>query len=148
MGRFIFLILIMVFFTFGCATPSRQMDLEMQKLRTQIGTLEEQLKESEKEIEDLEIQLEREKELRKKLEKQLLTKKEEFEKNQSLPKPTIRNIQSALKRAGFYTGEIDGKLGPKTREAIKKFQRDKGLKVDGIVGKTTWRELFPYLTEK
>ena len=33
---------------------------------------------------------------------------------------------------------IDGKFGPFTESAVKKFQQDKGLKVDGIVGPNTW----------
>ncbi|MCM8766332.1 MAG: peptidoglycan-binding protein, partial [Candidatus Omnitrophica bacterium] len=82
------------------------------------------------------------------LEKQLLTKKTELKETEFLPKPTIRNIQEALRRAGFYEGPVDGKLGPKTRQAIKDFQRSKGLRVDGIVGKKTWQELSRYLTEK
>jgi len=140
---FIFLI-----FIFGCATVPRQQELEIQKLRTQVTTLEQQLKESEKEIEDLETQLERERELRQKLEKQWLEKRAQLERIKSLPKPTIRNIQEALKRAGFYDGAVDGKFGPKTREAIKNFQRNKGLKADGIVGSKTWQELSRYLVEK
>lgn len=59
-----------------------------------------------------------------------------------------KRIQEALKIAGFYTGEIDGKIGPKTREAIKKFQSAKGLKADGIVGPQTWRELEKILFSK
>ena len=33
---------------------------------------------------------------------------------------------------------IDGKFGPRTETAVKAFQRDKGLQVDGIVGPITW----------
>ncbi|MCM8798314.1 MAG: peptidoglycan-binding protein [Candidatus Omnitrophica bacterium] len=140
--------LILVFLFSGCATASKEMELEVQKLRTQVGTLEEQVKESDKEIADLELQLEKERQIRKNLEKQLLTKKTELKETEFLPKPTIRNIQEALRRAGFYEGPVDGKLGPKTRQAIKDFQRSKGLRVDGIVGKKTWQELSRYLTEK
>jgi murein L,D-transpeptidase YcbB/YkuD len=59
-------------------------------------------------------------------------------------KPSKKEIQQALKNAGFYQGPIDGKIGPMTREAIKEFQRVNGLKVDGIVGKYTWEKLAPY----
>ena len=58
-----------------------------------------------------------------------------------------RDIQKALKNALFYTGEIDGKLGPKTKRAIEEFQKAKGLKVDGKVGSKTWAELEKYLTQ-
>ncbi len=35
----------------------------------------------------------------------------------------------------------DGIFGPLTEEAVKEFQKAKGLKVDGIVGKATWSML-------
>lgn len=56
-----------------------------------------------------------------------------------------KDIQTALKNAGYYTGTIDGKIGPKTRNAIMKFQEEHGLKVDGVVGKGTWELLGEYL---
>lgn len=56
-----------------------------------------------------------------------------------------KDIQTALKNAGFYTGAIDGKIGPKTKSAVQEFQKAKGLKVDGKVGPKTWAELERYL---
>ena len=56
-----------------------------------------------------------------------------------------QQIQTALKNAGFYTGKIDGKIGPGSKRAIEAFQRSKGLKVDGKVGPKTWAALEPYL---
>lgn len=46
-------------------------------------------------------------------------------------------IQERLKKWGYYTGAIDGIIGPKSLAAIKKFQKNNGLVVDGIVGKKT-----------
>lgn len=46
-------------------------------------------------------------------------------------------IQERLKKWGYYTGAIDGIIGPKSIAAIKKFQKNNGLLVDGIVGKQT-----------
>ena len=60
-------------------------------------------------------------------------------------KPTVVEIQTALKNAGFYTGKIDGKAGPKTKKAIEEFQKSKGLKADGKVGTKTWSMLSAYL---
>jgi peptidoglycan hydrolase-like protein with peptidoglycan-binding domain len=57
-----------------------------------------------------------------------------------------KEIQTALKKAGYYAGAIDGKIGPKTMKAIEEFQKAKGLKVDGKVGPRTWAELEKYLT--
>ena len=56
-----------------------------------------------------------------------------------------KDMQTALKNAGFYTGTIDGKIGPRTKKAVEEFQRAKGLKVDGKVGQKTWAELEKYL---
>jgi peptidoglycan hydrolase-like protein with peptidoglycan-binding domain len=62
----------------------------------------------------------------------------------SFAKPSTRAIQEALKNAGFYQGAVDGKLGPKTKEAIKEFQRVHGLSDDGVVGRRTWAKLRTY----
>jgi murein L,D-transpeptidase YcbB/YkuD len=56
-----------------------------------------------------------------------------------------RDVQTALKNAGFYGGSVDGKIGPKTKAAIQEFQKAKGLKVDGKVGPKTWAEMEKYL---
>lgn len=50
-------------------------------------------------------------------------------------------IQRALKSAGYYDGTIDGKVGTRTKEAIRRFQRDNGLVTDGICGRQTWARL-------
>jgi len=58
--------------------------------------------------------------------------------------PTKKDIQIALKNAGFYTGEIDEKFGHKTKKAVEEFQKANGLKVDGKVGPNTWNKLKAY----
>lgn len=58
-----------------------------------------------------------------------------------------KDIQKALKAAGFYAGTVDGKIGPKTKKALIDFQRAKGLKADGKVGTKTWTELEKYLVQ-
>jgi len=60
-------------------------------------------------------------------------------------KDRTKQIQAALKKAGFYKGEIDGKVGLQTKTAIKAFQKSKGLTADGIVGQRTWEETSKYL---
>lgn len=69
------------------------------------------------------------------------------EKEVSAGEPTTKEIQAALKKAGFDPGAIDGKMGPRTHQAIKEFQRTKGLTTDGVVGPKTWSELGKYLEE-
>lgn len=54
-------------------------------------------------------------------------------------------IQTALTIAGYYTGAIDGKIGPQTTKAIKNFQKAHNLEDDGEVGLKTWGVLSPYL---
>lgn len=50
-------------------------------------------------------------------------------------------IQRALKNAGYYQGAVDGKIGSGTKEALRSFQRDQGLTVDGVCGRQTWARL-------
>ena len=65
-----------------------------------------------------------------------------FAKTTTLSK---ENTQKALKNAGYYHGAIDGKLGPVSRKAIREFQADHDLKVDGIAGTQTQKALKTYL---
>ncbi|MDP3791133.1 MAG: peptidoglycan-binding domain-containing protein [Candidatus Omnitrophota bacterium] len=58
-----------------------------------------------------------------------------------------KQIQTALQAAGLYAGNIDGKIGPKTKRAIVEFQKARGLKADGKVGPKTWAELEKYLKQ-
>lgn len=60
-------------------------------------------------------------------------------------KPSAKEIQIALKNAGFYTGSVDGKIGEMTRNAISEFQKANGLEADGKVGPKTWLVLARYL---
>lgn len=59
--------------------------------------------------------------------------------------PTAQDIQTALKNAGYYAGDIDGKIGPKTKKAIEEFQQANNLKVDAKVGPMTWALLSTHL---
>ena len=63
-------------------------------------------------------------------------------------KPTNKDIQAALQKSGFYHGEIDGDIGPLSKEAIRKFQAANKLVVDGKVGPKTWAALGKYLSEE
>ena len=49
----------------------------------------------------------------------------------------VRTIQEKLKRWGYYSGSVDGIYGSQTVSAVKKFQQENGLTVDGIAGKNT-----------
>lgn len=47
-------------------------------------------------------------------------------------------LQQSLSKLGYNPGPIDGIFGPLTEQAVRNFQADKGLVVDGIVGRRTW----------
>lgn len=49
----------------------------------------------------------------------------------------VKQIQTKLKRWGYYSGSVDGIYGSQTLAAVKKFQSKNGLTVDGIAGKKT-----------
>ena len=53
----------------------------------------------------------------------------------------VRDLQEALERHGFSPDGIDGIFGRKTEAAVRRFQTDRGLLVDGIVGPQTWGAL-------
>jgi len=54
----------------------------------------------------------------------------------------IRMVQLTLKDSGFDPGPIDGILGPKTRDAIKKFQIKNDLEPTGEIDEQTINQLF------
>jgi Putative peptidoglycan binding domain len=49
----------------------------------------------------------------------------------------VKQLQRALKAAGYSPGAIDGSYGPGTESAVKKFQQAHGLVADGIAGTKT-----------
>lgn len=55
---------------------------------------------------------------------------------------SVMEIQERLIELGFNTGGADGKMGPATRTAIKRFQTSHGLGADGIVGPATLIQMF------
>ena len=50
--------------------------------------------------------------------------------------------QAALQVRGFDPGGVDGELGPKTEEALRRFQKSRQLEADGICGGQTWKALL------
>ena len=53
----------------------------------------------------------------------------------------VIEIQKALQAAGFYTGPLDGDLGPNTMNAVAAYQTSKGLSADGYLTVETVRAL-------
>ena len=56
----------------------------------------------------------------------------------------VTQIQTKLKRWGYYSGNIDGIYGTQTVNAVKYFQRKNGLTVDGIAGPNTLKAMGIY----
>lgn len=54
----------------------------------------------------------------------------------------VTRLQAALNALGYDCGEADGIFGVKTEAAVRAFQADKGLTVDGIAGKATQEALY------
>ena len=52
----------------------------------------------------------------------------------------VIELQTRLGAAGFII-PVDGVFSKKTEDAVKAFQADRGLTVDGIVGPKTWAKL-------
>src|SRR6478672_3915468 len=49
----------------------------------------------------------------------------------------VRAVQRHLRAAGVDPGPVDGRYGPSTEVAVRRFQSAHGLAVDGIVGSRT-----------
>ena len=56
----------------------------------------------------------------------------------------VTQIQTKLKRWGYYNGNVDGIYGTQTVNAVKYFQRKNGLTADGIAGPATLKAMGIY----
>jgi hypothetical protein len=54
-------------------------------------------------------------------------------RGQSARSNVVVRVQERLTRAGYYHGGIDGVVGPRTRYAIRAYERDHGLRADGVI---------------
>ena len=60
---------------------------------------------------------------------------------------TDRQKQCLLCYLGYYHGTIDGRWGPKSREAARAFQRSRGLPCDGVFGPVSCKEILTAVSE-
>lgn len=54
----------------------------------------------------------------------------------------VTELQTLLTNKGYNPGGIDGQFGPNCEKAVKKYQKDKKLTADGVVGPKTWDSLI------
>src|SRR5512139_3262679 len=60
----------------------------------------------------------------------------------------VRKLQRKLKKLGFSPGRLDGVFGKKTRAALIRFQKSRGLVADGIAGPRTLAALNLKIDER
>ena len=53
------------------------------------------------------------------------------------PDKVIADVQAVLQQMGYYSGEVDGLLGPLTREALAAYQADQGLTTTAAIDEPT-----------
>jgi peptidoglycan hydrolase-like protein with peptidoglycan-binding domain len=53
----------------------------------------------------------------------------------------VASAQTYLQLLGYYRGALDGIFGPLTASAVRNFQQDHDLPVDGVIGPLTWQNL-------
>lgn len=54
----------------------------------------------------------------------------------------VKILQAYLNASGYNCGDVDGDFGTKTDAALRAFQKDHGLTVDGICGQKTWAAIL------
>ncbi|MEH1838740.1 MAG: peptidoglycan-binding protein [Nostoc sp.] len=60
----------------------------------------------------------------------------------------VQRLQTQLKQLGYYSGVVDGEYNTSTEIAVTKFQKAKGLKVDGLAGLETRGKLEAVMVAK
>jgi putative peptidoglycan binding protein len=61
--------------------------------------------------------------------------------NELEPSQVIVNVQAELRRQGYYYGGLDGLIGPMTRSALARYQRDNGLIITRSIDEPTLESL-------
>ena len=127
-----------IFALSGCATVNKNEALLNQGLRNKVLALEAQLNDKDNEINSLKESI------------AASNPGVNFGAQDAgeVKRVDTKLIQTALKNAGYFQGSVDGRMGRKTRLAVKEFQKANNLHVDGRVGKNTWIVLKEYLEKK
>ena len=121
----------------GCATAPRRADRNAE-LSTQVADLQAQLQEKDQQIQELEAQLQS---YQRAIQTPANFSRDAASGGSSIIKVagvSALDLQKALVRAGFDPGPVDGRVGKKTKAAVRAFQSAHHLTTDGIVGEKTW----------
>lgn len=157
MGLRLFVAMVCIVGLTGCATTQKATPTNQLQIR--IAEIEHQMEERDRDVDELKYAVER---LANNVEEMTSAAESMGRSSRTVTKSssksassnmediirvsaTPRQVQTALKSAGYYNGNIDGKIGSGSQKAIKDFQKDHGMKADGIIGKKTWAELKGYL---
>ena len=135
-ARILFLFLASLVFISGCATTRAKRDTTAD-LQSQVTELQSQLQSKDQEIQELQARLES----NDRAIQSAPTYAGSNISSSSLIKVSgvsVKDVQQSLTRAGLDPGPVDGRMGKKTKAAIKEFQRSRHLRADGIVGEKTW----------
>ena len=127
----------------GCATTHGH-EMSAQELRGRVLHLENLSEQRDQELAQLREELTTERDARQALEQRLGGASGAGSAKAAGGSLTIREVQQALQRAGFDPGTIDGRMGRKTREALRHFQQAQGLVADGRIGPQTIAKLKAY----
>lgn len=131
----------------GCATASKDKGLEIQGLKNQITVLEAEIQAKDEQIGKL----------REALVKTgaegavggsmgMVSKKKTA--GEVKTRFNVKQVQIALRNAGYNPGPVDGRMGKRTSEAVKAYQKSNNLAATGKVDKETWVLLKEYLYKK
>ncbi len=132
----------LVVFMSGCATARpRNAQAKAAAVDPQVAALQSELQAKDAQIQDLQYQLEQNRRPQTNYTSAYGSSGKGKSSNIRVSGLSVSDVQAALTRAGFDPGAVDGKMGKKTKAAIKAFQRSHGLKADGVIGDKTWRAL-------
>ncbi len=137
-GISLFLLSLSLVFVAGCATTKARQADPSTDLSAQVTQLQGELSAKDQQIQELQYQLQS-------VQSSLQTTSSSSGSGKATKSSYIRvhgvsveDVQRALVNAGLDPGPVDGKIGKKTKSAIKDFQRRNNLSADGVVGERTW----------
>lgn len=134
MTKFLMVPLVAFFLLAGCAT-TRARKMDNSDFATQIQSMQAELQARDQQIQELRAQVDS---YHRSLQPPAVHGKPAKSTVIRVSGVTPADVQKALARAGLDPGPVDGRIGRKTKAAIKEFQRKQGLKADGVVGEKTW----------